>query len=233
MTVDPVLSILMPVFDERGTVARAVDEALGAELGVAFELVVVDDGSTDGTAEILAGGDWPAGRVRVLRHERNRGKGAAVRSALEAARGEFAAVLDADLEYRAADVALLLRPLLAGDCNAVFGIRALDEYASHSLVYALGNRAVTLATNVLFNVHLRDAMTCQKAIRTDVFRRLDLRSEGFAIEGEITARLLQRGERIVEVPISYRARGSDEGKKLTAVDGARVLGTLLRCRFTR
>ena len=229
----PVLSILMPVYDECSTIGRAVEEAVGADLGVPFELIVVDDGSSDGTSEVLAGGAWPAGQVRLLRHEHNRGKGAAVRTALHAARGEFAAVLDADLEYRAADLSLLLRPLIARDCNAVFGIRALEEYASHSLVYAMGNRIVTLATNVLFNVHLRDAMTCHKAVRTDVFRALGLRSEGFEIEGEITARLLQRGERIVEVPVSYRARSSDEGKKLRAVDGVRVLATLLRCRFTR
>jgi glycosyltransferase involved in cell wall biosynthesis len=232
MTATPVLSILMPVFDERHTVALAIDEALAADLSVPFELIVVDDGSTDGTSDVLAGGTWPE-HVRLLRHDANRGKGAAVVTALAAARGEFAAVLDADLEYRAADVALLLGPLRNGDCNAVFGIRAFDEYTSHSFVYAMGNRVVTLAANVLFNVHLRDAMTCQKAIRTEVFRSLGLSSRGFGIEAEITARLIQRSERIVEVPVSYRARGSDEGKKLTAVDGARVLGTLLRCRFTR
>ena len=108
-----------------------------------------------------------------------------------------------------------------------------DGYSSHSFLYVLGNKGVTLAANVLFNVYLRDLMTCHKAIRTDVFRSLPLRGNGFDIEPEIAARLLQHGERIYEVPVHYKARGSDEGKKLTAADGLRVVATLVRCRFTR
>lgn len=229
----PVLSILMPVFDERATIAGAIADVLGADLPVPSELIVVDDGSIDGTGEVLASGGWPADRVRVLRHESNGGKGAAVRTALGAARGEIAAILDADLEYRAADLALLLRPLLDGESNAAFGVRRHDEHTGGSRRYALGSRAMTLATNALFGARLHDAMTCQKAIRTDVMRSLGLTASGFEIEAEITARLIQRGEHIVEVPVSYRARGSDEGKKLTPVDGARVLATLLRCRLSR
>ena len=118
---------------------------------------------------------------------------------------------------------MLLPPLLGGRTNACFGVRAFDGYTSHSFLYVLGNKGVTLACNVLFNVYLRDIMTCQKVIRTDLFRSLSLRSPGFAIEPEITARLVQRGERIYEVPVSYRARLTEEGKKLTAVDGFRVL----------
>ena len=111
-------------------------------------------------------------------------------------------------------------------------MRAFDGYTSHSFLYVLGNKGVTLAANILFNVYLRDLMTCHKAIRTDLFQSLPLREDGFAIEPEITARLLRRGERIFEVPVRYRARSSEEGKKLTAADGFRVLRTLLRCRFT-
>ena len=122
--------------------------------------------------------------------------------------------------------------LLDGRSNACFGVRAFDGYTSHSFLYVLGNKGVTLACNVLFNVYLHDIMTCHKMIRTDVFRSLPLRSPGFAIEPEITARLVQRGERIFEVPVHYRARATEEGKKLTALDGFRVLGTLLRCRFS-
>jgi glycosyltransferase involved in cell wall biosynthesis len=220
----------MPVYNEAGTVRRAVEDVLAAEIGMDAELIVVDDGSTDATPEILDRGEWPD-RVRVLHHERNEGKGAAVRSALGAARGEYAAILDADLEYEAADLAKLLPPLVSGETNAVFGVRAFDGYTSHSFLYVMGNKALTLFANVLFNVYLRDLMTCHKAIRTDVFRSLDLRSSGFAIEPEITARLLQRGERIFEVPVHYRARRSDEGKKLTAMDGVRAAATLLRCRL--
>jgi glycosyltransferase involved in cell wall biosynthesis len=220
----------MPVYNEAGTVKQAIDEVLGADVGMDYELIVVDDGSTDGTREILDRGEWPA-RVRVLHHASNRGKGAAVRTALGVARGEFAAIFDADLEYEAADLAKLVPPLVAGETNAVFGVRAFDGYTSHSFLYVMGNKALTLFANILFNVYLRDLMTCHKVIRTDVFRSLDLRSSGFAIEPEITARLLQRGERIFEVPVHYKARRSEEGKKLTAMDGVRAAATLLRCRL--
>jgi dolichol-phosphate hexosyltransferase len=220
----------MPVYNEAGTVRQAVEEVLAAEVGMDVELIVVDDGSTDGTPEILDRGEWPD-RVRVLHHARNEGKGAAVRTALGVARGEYVAIFDADLEYEAADLAKLLPPLVSGETNAVFGVRAFDGYTSHSFLYVMGNKALTLFANILFNVYLRDLMTCHKVIRTEVFRSLQLRSSGFAIESEITARLLQRGERIFEIPVHYKARGSDEGKKLTAMDGVRSAATLVRCRL--
>ncbi len=226
------LSILMPVYNERERVERAIGEVLATELPSEFELIVVDDGSTDGTREILQDGEWDQ-RVRLLRHPHNRGKGAAVQTALDQARGDYAAIFDADLEYDPADLGLLMPPLLDGRANACFGVRAFDGYTSHSFLFVLGNKGVTLACNVLFNVYLHDIMTCHKMIRTDIFRSLPLRSPGFAIEPEITARLVQRGERIFEVPVHYRARSTEEGKKLTAVDGFRVLGTLLRCRFSQ
>jgi len=226
------LSILMPVYNEAATVQRAIAEVLAAELPVDFELIVVDDGSTDGTREILRREEWPE-RVTRLEHEANQGKGAAIRTALGHASGKWAAIFDADLEYDPNDLALLLPPLVDGRSNAAFGVRAFDGYTSHSFLYVLGNKGVTLAANILFNVYLHDMMTCHKAIRTDIFRSLPLRSPGFAIEPEITARLLQRGERIFEVPVHYRARATAEGKKLTPVDGVRVIATLLRCRFSR
>ncbi|HEY4828400.1 MAG TPA: glycosyltransferase family 2 protein [Solirubrobacteraceae bacterium] len=225
------LSILMPVYNESERVERAIAEVLDTPLPTEFELIVVDDGSTDGTREILRGANFD-GRVRLFEHPENRGKGAAVQTALTHAQGEFAAIFDADLEYDPTDLGLLMPPLLDGRTNASFGVRAFDGYTSHSFLFVLGNKGVTFACNVLFNVYLHDIMTCHKMIRTEVFRSLPLRSAGFAIEPEITARLVQRGERIFEVPVHYRARATDEGKKLTAVDGFRVLGTLLRCRFS-
>ena len=225
------LSILMPVFNERATVEAAIDDALTAELPVPTrELVIVEDGSTDGTRELLQSTNWPEG-VKVVFHERNLGKGAAVRTALQHATAEFAAILDADLEYRAADLAHVLEPLVSGEARVVFGTRAWTSQSSFSFWYVMGNKAVTMATNVIYNCWISDVMTCHKAMHTDLFRSLRLRERGFAIEPEIAARVLLAGERIHEVPISYKARGREAGKKLTAFDGLRVLRTLIRCRI--
>ena len=228
----PTVSILMPVYDEAPTVERAIEAVLETDLGLTRELVVVDDGSADGTAEILARRDWPD-ELRLVTHGRNQGKGAALRTARREARGEVCAIFDADLEYDPADLAGLVEPILSGETNAVFGVRAFEGHTSHSFLYVMGNRFVTLAANVLFNVYLKDLMTCHKAMRTELFRSLPLRATGFEIEAEIAARLLQSGERIYEMPVSYRARATAEGKKLTSRDGVRVLATLVRCRFSQ
>ena len=225
------LSILMPVFNERATVEAAIDDALTAELPVPTrELVIVDDGSTDGTRELLSSTDWPES-VKVVFHERNLGKGSAVRTALQHATAELAAILDADLEYRAADLAHVLEPLVSGEAHVVFGTRAWTSQSSFSFWYVMGNKAVTMATNVIYNCWISDVMTCHKAMHTELFRSLRLQERGFAIEPEIAARVLLSGERIHEVPISYKARGREAGKKLTAFDGLRVLRTLIRCRI--
>jgi glycosyltransferase involved in cell wall biosynthesis len=225
------LSILMPVYNERERVERAIVEVLDTELPDEFELIIIDDGSTDGTRDILRNRDWGE-RVRLIEHEHNQGKGAAIQTGLREARGDFSCIFDADLEYDPADLALLMPPLLDGRANAAFGVRAFDGYTSHSFLFVLGNKGVTLACNVLFNVYLHDIMTCHKMIRTELFQSLPLTAAGFAIEPEITARLVQRREKIFEVPVHYRARATDEGKKLTAADGFRVIATLLRCRFS-
>jgi glycosyltransferase involved in cell wall biosynthesis len=224
------LSILMPVYNECERVALAVEEVLDTVLPTAFELIIVDDGSTDGTRELLRALPDDE-RVRIIEHDHNRGKGAAIRTALEHAQGELSCIFDADLEYDAEDLGRLMPPLLDGAANACFGVRAFDGYTSHSFLFVMGNKGVTLACNVLFNVYLRDIMTCHKMVRTDVMRALDLRASGFTIEPEIVARLIQHGERIYEVPVHYRARSDSEGKKLTARDGFRVLATLVRCRL--
>jgi len=220
----------MPVFNERATVEAAIDDALTAELPVTSrELIIVDDGSTDGTRELLGSRTWPD-NVRVVFHPENQGKGAAVRTGLTHASCEFSAILDADLEYRAADLAEVLEPLVSGDAKVVFGTRAWTSQSSFSFWYVMGNKVVTFATNVLYNCWISDVMTCHKAMSTELFRSLPLRERGFAIEPEIAARVLRAGERIHEVPISYRARGRAAGKKLTSLDGIRVLRTLVRCR---
>lgn len=229
MSPAPTLSVLMPVYDERATLERAVQRVLDVELGAGLELVIVDDGSRDGTAELLAEADWPE-TVRVVYHERNRGKGAAVRTALEHAAGEYSTILDADFEYDPASLPGLLAPLLAGEADAVYGVRGFQAHSAYSFWYVVGNKAVTFAANVLYNAWLSDLMTCHKMMPTALFRSLGLRTSGFAIEAEITARLLRGGARIYEVPITYRARTRAEGKKLTTADGLRVLATLARCR---
>jgi dolichol-phosphate hexosyltransferase len=224
------LTILMPIFNERSTVERAIDDALTAELPVeSRQLVLIDDGSTDGTRELLSDSDWGE-NVTLLLHDRNRGKGAALQTGLQHATGDFAAILDADLEYRAADLGPLLEPLLSGDARVVFGTRSWSSHAAFSFWYVMGNKGVTMATNVIYNCWISDVMTCHKAMSTELFRSLRLRERGFAIEPEIAARVLREGERIYEVPITYKARSREEGKKLTTLDGLRVLRTLLRCR---
>ena len=221
----------MPVFNERTTIAAAIDDALGADLPVdKRQLVIVDDGSTDGTREWLADTTLPE-NVEIVFHPKNIGKGAAIRTALEHATGTFSAILDADLEYAAADLEHLIEPLIAGKARVVFGTRAWTSQSSFSFWYVMGNKSVTFATNVLYNCWISDVMTCHKAMSTELFRSLRLRERGFGIEPEIAARVLQSGERIYEVPIGYAARSRDEGKKLTAVDGIRVLRTLVRCKL--
>ena len=225
------LSVLMPVYNERERVEEAIAEVLATELPTDIELIIVDDGSTDGTREILRNGRWDE-RVRYFEHDHNQGKGAAVQTALSKATGEFSAVFDADLEYDPGDLGVLLPPLLQGRSNVAYGVRAFDGYSAHSFWFVIGNRGVTLVCNILFNVFLHDIMTCHKVLRTELFKSLELTATGFAIEPEITARLLNKGERIYEVPVQYRARSSEEGKKLTAYDGVRTVVMLLRCRFS-
>ena len=222
----------MPVFNERATAARAIEEVLGTELPVdGVELVVVDDGSTDGTRELLRELS-ASGRFRLIEHPRNQGKGAAIRTALDQATGRWSTILDADLEYSPGSLADLLAPLVDGYADAVYGTRAFQAHSAFSFWYVAGNKAVTFACNLLYNCFLSDIMTCHKIMDTELFRSLNLREGGFGIEPEITARLLQTRKTIFEVPIPYRARRREAGKKLTAVDGLRTLRTLLRCRVT-
>jgi dolichol-phosphate hexosyltransferase len=227
----PSVSILMPVFNERATVRDAVRGVLAASSPLDdIELVIVDDGSTDGTSALLE--EFRADpRVQVVCHDRNFGKGTAIRTALERATGTYSATMDADLEYDPADIGALLEPLVEGKADAVFGIRGFDARSAYSFWYVIGNKFVTFCANFLYNSWVSDIMTGQKVMRTDVLRSLRLRESGFSIEPEITARLLQRSARIYEVPVRYRARSRAEGKKLTALDGLRVLRTLIRCRL--
>lgn len=224
------LSVLIPVYNEERTLERLLDAV--EERPEVSELVIVDDGSTDRTPEILSGRDFKV-PVQVIRHERNRGKGAALRTAIAAATGDVALVQDADLEYDPAEFPLLLAPIERGRAEVVYGSRSFAAHSAYSFWFVIGNKLVTLWTNVLFNSYLSDMETCYKLMPLSVWRSLDLRSDGFDIEPEITAKLLRSGRRIYEVPISYAARGRVEGKKLTWRDGVMALWTLSRIRAAR
>ncbi|HSD01618.1 MAG TPA: glycosyltransferase family 2 protein [Gaiellales bacterium] len=223
----PDLSVLIPVYNEERTLERLLDAV--EERPEVSELVIVDDGSTDRTPEILSARTFKA-RTQVIRHDRNRGKGAALRTAIAAATGDVALVQDADLEYDPAEFPLLLAPIERGRAEVVYGSRSFAAHSAYSFWFVIGNKLVTLWTNVLFNSYLSDMETCYKLMPLRVWRSLDLRSDGFDIEPEITAKLLRSGHRIYEVPISYAARGRVEGKKLTWRDGVTALWTLSRIR---
>jgi glycosyltransferase involved in cell wall biosynthesis len=223
----PDLSVLIPVYNEEQTLERLLDAV--EERPEVSELVIVDDGSTDRTSEILEARDFK-GNVQIIRHERNRGKGAALRTAIAAATGDVALVQDADLEYDPAEFPLLLAPIERGRAEVVYGSRSFAAHSAYSFWFVIGNKLVTLWTNVLFNSYLSDMETCYKLMPLSVWRSLDLQSDGFDIEPEITAKLLKSGRRIYEVPISYAARGRVEGKKLTWRDGVTALWTLSRIR---
>jgi dolichol-phosphate hexosyltransferase len=226
------LSILMPVFNEYSTLAMAIKEVLEVDYPCEIELVVVDDGSTDGTRELyssLAGDP----RVSIRMHDRNQGKGAAIRTAAAVATGDYVIMCDADLEYAPAEIPMLLAPILRAEAEVVYGTRTFGSHNAYSYLYVLGNRGVTTAANVLFNCYISDLETCFKLIPTKRYRELDIRETGFGMEAEITGKLLRRGVRPYEVPISYRARSREAGKKLTWRDGVAAVWILARERFAR
>ncbi|WP_026211952.1 glycosyltransferase family 2 protein [Longispora albida] len=225
------LSILMPVYNEEARVAAAVKQALDVSYPCEIELVIVDDGSRDRTVEILTAIDDP--QVKVFRHERNQGKGAAIATAARSATGDYMVILDADLEYDPQDIPKLLQPVIDGYSEVVYGNRSFGGHSSYSFWYVMGNKGVTLAANVLFNSYIGDLETCYKLMPVALYRSLNIRSRGFGMEAEVTGKLLRRGVRPYEVPISYRARSREEGKKITWKDGVEALWILGKERIRR
>jgi glycosyltransferase involved in cell wall biosynthesis len=225
------LSILMPVFNEERTLAAAIKRVLDVEYPCEIELVVVNDGSKDGTASVLD--STTDARVSVHHHPRNRGKGAAIRTASEQATGDYLIICDADLEYAPEEIPKLLDPVLAGESDIVFGTRTFGSHSSYSFWYVMGNKGVTTACNILFNSYISDLETCFKLMPLALYRELDIREPGFGMEAEVAAKLLKRGLRPYEVPISYRARGREEGKKITWKDGVEALWILTKIRARR
>ncbi|MBI3333489.1 MAG: glycosyltransferase family 2 protein [Candidatus Omnitrophica bacterium] len=227
----PTLSVVIPVYNEAATLARVIERVQA--IPVPKEILVVDDGSTDGTRELLEGLEKsrPAGMVFFF-HGRNRGKGAAIRTAVAQAEGEITLIQDADLEYDPAEVQKLIGPILAGDADVVYGSRFLG--GPHRVLYFwhwAGNNFLTLLSNICTNLNLTDMETGYKAFKTAILKRLPIRSDRFGFEPEVTAKVARLGCRVYEVPISYRGRDYSAGKKITWVDGLKAVFTILKYRL--
>lgn len=228
----PKLSVLMPLFNERWTLEEIVQRVLAVEIPADIELVVVDDGSEDGSWELLnelAAGD---DRIRAYQHDCNQGKGAAIRTAIDKITGDYAVIQDADLEYDPEDYHALLQPLLEDKADAVFGSRFTGHTRQvHCFWHSLLNHGLTCLSNMVNDLNLTDMETCYKMVRTDVLRNLRLRANSFTLEPEITCRLAQYGARIYEVPVSYHGRTYDEGKKIRPIDGVKAIWEIFRSKF--
>ena len=222
--------MMMPIYNEERTLETILAHVLARpEVG---EVVAVDDGSRDGSWEILAQVASADPRVRPFRQPQNQGKGAALRRAIGELTMPFALVQDADLEYDPRDYPVLLAPLLDGRADVVYGVRGFAGQTAYSFWFVLGNRGVTLASNVLFDAYISDLETGYKVLRSELWQRLNLSGSRFDIEPDITARVLRLGYRIHEVPIHYYARSREEGKKLGWRDGVHAVSTLLRLRLS-
>ena len=220
----------MPVYNEVATLAAAVERVMSTELPIPIELIVVDDGSTDGSRDVLR--DLSASHdLKVLQHAKNRGKGAAIRTALAEASGDVFTVMDADLECDPSDYRHLLEPILSGQASVTYGTRFFGPHNAYSFWYVIGHKFLALWTSLLFNTWLSDVYTCFKMAETEAWRSLDLRSDGFEIEAEVTAKFLRSHRRIHEVPIDYWPRTRTDGKKIRWTDGLLALFVLTRVRF--
>lgn len=223
------LSILMAAYNEAETITQAISEVLEISYPCEIELIVVDDGSSDATPSLLE--DVEDHRVKLLRHQVNRGKGAALLTAAEVATGTHILPFDADLEYLPEDILKLLEPVMRGRCNVVYGVRLFGYYTVYaSYLYAVGNRVFTRIANILFGAYLSDLHTCLKLIPLDVLRSLQLREDGFGLDTEVSAALLRGGIRPFEVPVSYFSRSHEQGKKINWRDAVACLLILLRVR---
>jgi len=229
------LSVVIPAYNEARTIHKILDLVIAVRLGLNKEIIVVDDGSKDDTAQAVtswaqAHTDDPGISVKVITKE-NGGKGTAVRRGIDESTGEFVIIQDADLEYEPADYPKLLEPMLKGEADVVYGSRILGPDRGGTLMFYLGGRVVTLATNLLYFCWITDEPTCYKLFRGDLIRSIPLVCKGFEFCPEVTAKVLKRGHRIVDVPIRYHPRSIEEGKKIRAKDGLIALWELLKWRF--
>jgi len=226
------LTVIVPAYNEEASIEALLRRLATVDFGVPHEVVVVDDGSTDATAAKVTALADP--KVRLLRHPENRGKGAAIRTGLSTARGDWVIVQDADLEYDPADIPRLLKPALKGEAEVVFGSRILNASNAFSYQrYYWGGRLVSLWTSLLYGQKITDEPTCYKLFRTEFLRSLRLECEGFEFCPEATAKTLRRGKKILELPITYNPRTIAEGKKIRWTDGVIALWWLLKLRLSR
>ena len=225
------LSVIVPVFNERNTLTEIVRRMRAVDLPMDREIIIVDDGSSDGSEKVMAA--MEDSTVRILRHEGNKGKGAAIRTGMAKARGDLLLIQDADLEYDPEDWPKLLAPILRGKAQVVYGSRFTGERKNMLVWHWVGNRLLSMVTNLLYNTTISDMETCYKLFDRKVLEGIVVQSDRFDFEPEITAKVLRRGFRIYEVPISYSGREFDEGKKITWRDGLGALRALVRYRFAR
>ncbi len=223
------ISVLMPVYNEMETIREIIVRVQAVDMEK--EIICVDDYSSDGTREVLQEIAGENHNVKLLLHSKNLGKGAAVRTGLQQVDGDVVIIQDADLEYDPQDYPLLLRPILSGKSQVVYGSRFLGEHKAMYFWHSLGNNLLTLATNILYDTTLTDMETGYKVFTQDIARKIRLTSPRWGFDPEITSRILKLGYRIYEVPISYAGREFTEGKKITWKDGFTVLFTLIKCRF--
>jgi glycosyltransferase involved in cell wall biosynthesis len=223
------LSVIVPVFNERTTVVEIMRRMRAVELPIDREIVIVDDGSSDGTQQVL--GQLGDSTVKIVKHPANRGKGAAIRTGLEHVTGDLVLIQDADLEYDPEDWPKLLAPIFRGKATVVYGSRFTGERRNMLFLHWIGNRMLSLTTNLLYNTTLSDMETCYKLFDRQVLDGITIRSDRFDFEPEITAKVLRKGIRIYEVPISYTGREVDDGKKITWRDGFAALYALVKYRF--
>ena len=227
----PTLSLVMPVYNEGETLATMLQKLGKVSMPVPWELIVVDDGSTDGATDRIER-DWLPGaeRVVVVRARSNRGKGSALRKGFSLARGDILGVQDADLEYDPEEIPQLLAPILDDRAEVVFGTREFGAHSSSSFWYVVGNRLISLAASALFDRFITDAYTCYKFFTRARYEQLRLTADGFDIEAELTGGLLRSGARVYEQAVTYSARARSEGKKIRPRDGLEGLATLVRIR---
>lgn len=228
---EELLSIIVPVYNEERTVGAVVERLLSIDLPVAREIVVVNDGSTDGTRAVLDGLTAEGDRLRIVHAAANGGKGRAIRIGFEQARGSIVAIQDADLELDPAEIAKLVVPILSRQTNAVYGSRFLNGTQGAPWVTVAANRFLTSLTNLLYGASITDMETCYKVMRTEVARGLQLESNRFDIEPEITAKLLRAGHQIVERPVKFEPRSRAQGKKIGWRDGVKAIAVLAKYRF--